>query len=355
MQRHPYLRPILILTLLAAVSLAPQQAAGQIRREIVLPNRGGQHGMCPVFTPNSNTLLWWDGKGIALWDLQQQKVVGSIEPANWTFVLSPEGTKLATDMMLSDEKGKTEYVIKIYDIATRKELHQLVRPAGGDGKKAVFRTCGFDATATKLFTRNEADLQVWDVKTGKLLRHLARPKPPFDNGSAQSPDGRYLTIEDGQAAVHVLDTQAETILSIHTSKDDLGVVLGKPKGGYVSSLGSWSFSGDGKTLYGTCQLNKVLLRWSLPHGKMIDGVKIAGLLFAKVSHDTTRILATYSDNRKILRVLDAKSKEVLSTLGPMERDVSWYAISPDNRWVFASSVGDTRLWDLGEQGGPPKK
>jgi WD40 repeat protein len=343
------------LTLLASVWFAPQQAGAQARREIVLPNRGGQHGMCPAFTPNSNMLLWWDGKGIAIWDLQQQKVVGSIEPANWTFVLSPDGTKLATDMKLSDGKGKTEHVIKIYHVATRKEIHQLSRPVGGDAKKAVFRTCGFDATGTKLFTRNEADLQVWDVKTGKLLRHLARPKPPFDNGSSQSPDGRYLTIEDGQAAVDVLDTQAETFLSIRPSINDLGVVLGKPKGGYVSSLGSWSFSRDGKTLYGTCQLNKVLLSWSLPQGKMIGGDKIAGLLFARVSPDTTRILATYSDNRKIVRILDGKTQGVLSTLGPLERDVSWYAISPDNRWVFASSVGDTRLWDLAGQAGPEKK
>lgn len=346
MLRHPHVYSLMMLTLLAMIWLAPP-AVAQGPRQIILPSRGAEHGMCPVFTPDSKHLLWWDGKGIAIWDTKQEKVVGTIDQAYWTFVLSCDGTRVATDMKVVDANGQKQDVIKIYDVASRKEIQQLNRPAGGNGKDPCFRTCGFDPRAEKIFTRTEVDLQVWDVKSGKLLHHIARPNPPHNNGSAQSPDGQYLTIEDGHAAVHILDTRAEKFISIQPSTKDFGAILGKPNGGYVSSFGSWSFSGDGKILHGTCQLNGMLLYWSASDGKMLGGLKIPNLLFAKVSPDGTLILASYGGNdRQTVRVLDGKTKGILHTLGPMQRDACWYTISPDNRWVFVSSVGDTRLWEL---------
>jgi WD40 repeat protein len=327
---------------------SPGKPGAETPREIRLPNRGLQHGMCPVFTADGASLFWWDGKSISIWDLEKEEVADRIEPSYWQFVVSQDGKKLATHRESADNKLRTEHVIKIYDVATRRELHELSRPPGGDPKGGVFAACGFDRTAGKLFTRTDVDLQVWDMKTGKMLRRINTQKAPHDNMSSQSPDGRYLTMQNGQANVHVLDTQSEAFVSIRTSNQDLGIVLGRPRGGYISSLGSWSFSGDGRTLCGTEQINGAWLEWSLPQAKMTNGVRISGLVFARVSRDMSRILASYGgEEQKILRVLDRKTQRVLATLGPLDKDMAWYAISPDNRWVFGSSVGDTRLWDLG--------
>jgi WD40 repeat protein len=319
-------------------------------REFVLPDRGGKHGMGVAFTGDSSKFAWWDGKGIALWDLAQAKMVGTIQPAGWMFVMSQDGKVVATDMT-----AEAPPVIKIYDVATGKEMHQLARPAGdGPKKESLFHTCSFDRTGAKLFTRTDVDLQVWDVKTGKMLRRIATAQPVLNNKSHQSPDGRYFTFDNGVGSTNVFETQTETSVSIPTpNKTDLGVILGRPQGGFISSVGSWSFSADGRIVFGTDQLNGVLLAWSLPQGKMINGVKVQNLTFAKVSADTSRILASYRADKGaeqktlwIMRVLDGKNQQVLATLGPMKAHPSSYALSPDGRWAFVSSLNDTRLWDL---------
>jgi hypothetical protein len=327
----------------SAAPSKPGSSTGKGPREIRLPGRGRSHGMSPAFSPDSATLLWYEGRGIAIWDLAQEKLVDTIQTYNWAFVLSPDGKKLAADRA---PNLPVDRPMQVYDVATRQLIHELSRPQGREAAKPSFNAYGFDRTGDKLYTRTDVDLQVWDMTTGKMLRHITTPRSPSNNVSVASADGSYLTV-DSLEVMNLLDLRTEKFLPIQASKQELGAVLGKPRGGFATSLGSWSFTADGRTLLGTDQLSGMILEWSLPQGRLTGGTIVPGLMFAKVSADGSRILATYNgDDRNMLRVLDRKTKRVLATLGPLDKQVAWYAISPDNRWVFGSSVGDTRLWDL---------
>jgi WD40 repeat protein len=338
----------------------PAAAPADPPREIVLPSRGARHGIRPVFTADGSSLLWWDGKGIAVWDLAQEKVVGTIDAPGWQYNLSADGKLLAAD---PEEGQKADWVVKVYDVAARKELHTLARPAGGGDREPGFRSCGFDAKGAKLFTRTDQDLQVWDVKTGKMLRRVKTQKPPhLGYMTAGTPDGRYLTVHDRGATVCVLDTLKETVQDVNVPTRDIGPLIGRPNGGFLASFGAWNFAPDGRSLLFTDQINSVYLEWSLAQGKLARGAQVPGLLFVTASPDGSRLVARYKgppgkdkgdeEERKVLRVLDRKTLKEVATLGPLSKAVGWCATSPDNRWVFGSATGDARLWDLG---GQPKK
>jgi hypothetical protein len=318
----------------------PKKQVAKPPREIALPSTGGR-GLNPIFNADNASLVWWDGKSIATWDLEQEKVVAEVKDAAWQFVLSSDGKRLATDMQKDGEP-----IIKVIDMTTQKELHQLSRPPGGNAKIPVFRSNGFDRTAAKLFTRTDLDLQVWDVKTGKMLRRIERPVA--NNMSFRSADGRYLTIDDAKASVQILDTQTEKFVPIRVSAQDIGRAIGKPNGGIVYSYGGWNLSHDGKVLYGTDDINGVLLEYSLPQGRLINSVKIPDLVFVKVSANGARMLGYYRD-KKVLGVFDGKTRRELFKLGPFEKNVNWFDLSPDARWAFVSneSGGGARLFDFG--------
>lgn len=336
-------------------------------REIVLPNRGGRHGMSPYFTPDGASLLWYDGKGVAVWDLAQEKVVATIDTPGWQSNLSPDGRLLANDINDDGGKKKVEPVVKVFEVATQKELFELTRPAGGGDHEPGFRSCGFDAKGAKLYTRTDKDLQVWDTKTGKLLRRIKTPKPlHIGYGTVHSPDGRYfIVLENNGPSLCVFDTQKETLIDVNVPIRELGTLLGRPKGGLICSPGSWNFSPDSKTIYFTEQMNCLYAELPIAQqAKLTRGAVVPGLLFANASPDGTRLVASFKGSpgqdkgdepeRKSIRVLDRKTLKELAVLGPFQKAVSWYAISPDNRWVYGSSVGETRLWDFGEQPKPKK-
>ena len=325
----------------ASVVTAPGPGA-IVPREIRLPQ---STYIAPSFTPDGSSLLYGGTNSIDIWNLADEKVVGTVKPAHWQYVLSPDGKTLATDMHSPPAEGRRP-IIKIYDVATRQQIHELSRPADASGGQPIFRTCGFDTTSGKLFTRTDVDVQVWDVKTGKMLRRIALQKPPYNNGSAHSPNGRYLTIESGEATVLILDTQTEVLRPIHVGPREVGLVMGNPKGAFSSAVGSWSFSADERRVFGTCQQSGVFLEVTILSNE-VSGFVIPDLLFAKVSSDGSRVLIQYKNDQRRLGVLDRQAMQVIATLGPMNGDISWYAISPDNRWVFVGGGNDSRLFDLG--------
>jgi WD40 repeat protein len=303
--------------------------------------------VCAVFTADGRSLLWWDGRGVAIWDLAAGKVVGTIDTGAWQFTLSPDARLLAADAQGAAIGGGGEAVIRIYDVATRQELKKLtpLPELGG----SLFRTCGFDATASKFFTRSDVDVQVWDTKTWKMLRRLPRKEPPANNASAHSPRGGYLTLDPPKSAfTDLLDTRTEKFIPIRADITAIARLAGGrgPGGVAMTSVADWTFSGDERMVWGADEMNGLLLGWSLPQGKLTVGRKIPDLVFAKVSPDGSRIVASLRHKEPtVLRVLDGKTLRVQATLGPMKDDVSWFALSP--RWAFAAGGGECRLWDLG--------
>lgn len=313
--------------------------------ETVLPTQNNAKALNVRFSADSSQLFYWDGASIAVWNIPDKKITTHLSPAAWMYVKSADSTLVATDL--------PEDRIAVYNVATGQLVREIKRIGAANKPKvgeAFFRSCGFDEKNQKFFTRDETSIKVWDVKSGKMLRELNRKRPPFNNMPSQSPDGRYLAIEgtSGAASCELLDTRTESWLPI--TDTGLGKLIGKPHGGFMSSVGSWSFSRDDKMLFGIDELNHVLVAWSLPTGKMVDGVVIEGAIFGRVSPDASRMVyvrGNGSRNEKDLYIWDLRKKAIATTIGPLPERPSWYDMSPDNRWACACVEGGLKLWDLG--------
>jgi WD40 repeat protein len=330
-----------LVVLMTACAARVALAAGPPPVETRLPTRGSSAGTCVTFTPDG-AVVYYDGRGIVTWDIAQRKTIATIPTKEWLFVLSPDGTRIANGFDAS---------IRLYDAKSGQLLHEL-RPPPTDAKPGpgadlpFFRLIGFGERSKQFFTANPDDLQVWDVATGKMVGRIAHDGNPRNAELHPSPDGRWLTVMYDAGVTEILDTRTGRFSTIDTES----VSRAMPRDGRrftMLSFAQWSFSGDGRTVYAADQMNGLLAGWSVPEGKLRSHVQIPDLVFATVSRDASRILARYREpDDDILRVLDSKTRKVIATLGPFEDPVSWYAISPDNRYVAATSGDDPRIWDL---------
>ncbi|MHB1423976.1 MAG: sigma-70 family RNA polymerase sigma factor [Gemmataceae bacterium] len=157
-----------------------------------------------AWSPDGKLLVGtgWIAQTIRLWEPgtgRELPPLGTLPNAGGAKCLafSPDGQYLAT--------GGMDRVIRLWDVAARKEVRQLTGQQGTiwdlafapDGQTIAAVT----ATGKYIFYANGADraIRLWDVGTGRLRRTLRGP----ESGSwsvAWSPDGRILATggEDGE-------------------------------------------------------------------------------------------------------------------------------------------------------------
>jgi RNA polymerase sigma factor (sigma-70 family) len=116
--------------------------------------------------------------------------------------LSPDGKRLATADPRTDRttSPNAPCAVRIWDADTGKQLHKL------DRHQFEVRVLAFSPDGRLLFSggrgfRN-APLNLWEVKTGRLLRTL----PSGESAVAFSPDGRTLAATNS-GAIHLYETQ----------------------------------------------------------------------------------------------------------------------------------------------------
>jgi hypothetical protein len=178
---------ILFSFLLLLVDVAHADIAGTfLLVETKLPTHGTLAGSGLTFTPDGTAVLYYDGNGIATWDIAQRKTISSIPTEDRRFMLSHDGTRIANEAKQS---------IRLHDAKSGKLLHELPAPPtdrhppkGGSG--LLFRALGFGEESRRFFSANPDDVQVWDVATGKMLGRIAPNKgkpgnaPPVHNRTA---------------------------------------------------------------------------------------------------------------------------------------------------------------------------
>lgn len=171
-----------------------------------------------AFAPDGKTLVTIDhgDATVRVWDVEAGKELRSFRVVRekekrqshhvWSASLSPDGATLAVTYERANDRGLVgAHAVRLYDVATGKERHELSGhlsyvspPAFSPGSKLVVTA----SPPLSDFLQKQLNLPpnqvfVWDVATGKRVARLPDGLPIGAIVAAFSPDGRTLALARG--------------------------------------------------------------------------------------------------------------------------------------------------------------
>jgi WD40 repeat protein len=217
-----------------------------------------------------------------LFDWQQQKVVGQIESRAETFAFTPDGAALAT--------GGADQVVQLWDARTGKLLRKFRGHAEQGTGLLCFSTDG-QLLATHEIGRNGASagsLRLWNVQSGSEVCVNPGHRGPIQR-VAYSPDGK-LIVSAGDDR-RILWWDAKTGRMIGESKAEVigaKVVLK----GHLFPIHHVCFSADGSTLATGCTPD--ILVWDVGTRKLIGQLRTGA--------DGMKCMALSADGKQVVTV-----------------------------------------------------
>ncbi len=218
------------------------------------------------FHPDSRRLLTANYENIKLWDLQGKALLTLAVPSQIHHAaFNPDGRYIVS----ASEDG----VARVWDTATGREVHALRH--GRRVNHVSVRPDGTWLVTVGSAVRPNADVNVWDLATGKLLFGLAH-ESERPNRAEFAPDGaRLLTLGLGKASVWDLTTRQRL-----------------DRFRFDDQIDAASFSRDGRLLVVVADRSRV---------KVYD-VERASTVGATIQHENYRIdhVAFAADSRRLL-------------------------------------------------------
>jgi WD40 repeat protein len=309
-----------------------------------------------AFSPDGKRLASGLDNRVALWDVATGEPVAPLPGHGGPVVglaFSPDGQSLASG-------GDTDGTAYVWDVATGRARHQF---AGHDRAAAsvAFSPDGAtlatgDGNPESSIDANEAQIRLWDLKAGRLLRQFTGHLSAV-HSLAWSPDGTALASAGGDARARLWEVAT-------------GRRLAQARGGYGRR--AVSFSADGHALL-VANYNGELALWGSDlAGKLHDlgepgdpGGRRREIAFAALTRDGKAAFSLERDRRRspdelrrqnagsgprprsecelrvwdaatghLVRTIDTESSLVLNGIAP-------YALSPDGK-VFAQVADNHR-------------
>ncbi|MDZ8224626.1 MAG: WD40 repeat domain-containing protein [Nostoc sp. ChiVER01] len=177
-------------------------------------------------SPDSKVLISGALDGIRIWDLLQQRPLGTLvrfDNLIYTLALSPDGQTLAS----GDNKG----VIKLWNLSTGKLISEFV--AHDNAVTSVVFTPDGQTLAT---ASRDRTVKLWNINTGELVRTLTGHNN-WVNAIAINPDGQTLASagRDGIKLWNLTTGELINTLSEHT--DWVSAIAFSPDGKILASGG----------------------------------------------------------------------------------------------------------------------
>jgi WD40 repeat protein/tetratricopeptide (TPR) repeat protein len=291
-----------------------------------LPTVGKSGGRPIRFSPDGRWLAVKRetdrGSEFLVWDLtgpatdRPPTLRGPTRSDHETLDFSPDGRWLAVDA--------PDGSIGIYNLTTHAEWKRL------RSDRSPYPFVRFHPRSEQLAVacRYDSAVQVWDLKTGTVIRELPHPRNVVSE-AAWSPDGRLLAVacEHPDNRVHVWDVEAGKLLgALEGHKGGVWQVAFHPHTDLLVSFG-W----DGKTRLWDFRWGRELLA--------VDGA------FIRFGRDGRHLAFRNGRQVGLWEVTTADECRPLHWHDPKELPVHSSAFSPDGRLLAAGSGDGVRLWD----------
>ena len=275
-------------------------------------------------------------KRFKLWDLNTKKEQNLTQTTKdfTTVKFSRDGRLVAMS---------ENYVVRIWEVATGREVTQLKVPNSGAFNTYADAFIAFSEDGKRVATGGiDTDMIVWETETGKRLTNLSGRRN-MAYSVAFSADGTQLTsggrtrwdLRTGRG-VRIVPATKEKTFEV-PSPDGRVVAVQKP----YSSLVSLVESPSGKQLFQLTPAGEVgnveKLRFSP------DGTRL-GVVYGAI-HDQNQATATSYARGSQLKIYDVKTGTEIRTFGAneMPSDVDF---SVDGRVIATiGAMGQTTLWD----------
>ena len=274
-----------------------------------------------------------DGNAFASGHARQTLLLWSLASGTTLAQLPAQHNRLSVLAFTAD--GKTlvtgdqfDPTIRLFDVATRRERHQLTRP---NAPRHHARAFALSPDGSHLaVVVHQGPLSIWDVKTGRMLRELRGTR--FAASAAFSPDGKTLALAESNDKA---DRNTLALWDVATGKKL------RRLNGNAWPVSKVTFSGDGKTLIVGCE--GTIRLWDVATGNECGPAagNPASMGRAVLSADG-RTLAYQADDSIRLQDLGL-AREV----GRLPSQHLTLAFSPDGKVLAGgTAINRINLWDV---------
>jgi WD40 repeat protein/serine/threonine protein kinase len=284
------------------------EKVGEVVRRFPL-HQGGAASV--AISPDGRVAATGDGPGavpawsVRLWDLadgHEIRLFKGHERDVQSVAFSPDGILLAS-------AGSHDQTVRIWEVATGKELHCLRH------NTRVDHVAFLPDSRHVVSAGDDASSRMWDVKTGKQVRTFEGHKGPV-SGVAVSPNGRRIASASADRTVRLWDAETGQEL--------------RQFAGYSHAAYRVAFSPDGRRLLSSHPDAKTSRLWDVDSGKEVrEFVGHTGpVWFAVFTTDGRRAL---SSGDGTLRLWDVETGKELHCF---TKRAGYLAVSPDGGYVL---------------------
>jgi len=246
--------------------------------------------------------------------------------ASVTF-LSDGKTLAAGEVLRAKAEGNDEYLIKLYDLISRRDVFSFRVPAGRNFDLVIFSP---DSQMVAVDAPDNA-VTLWDVRAGRQVGVFEGHASTIRT-IAFSRDGERLATGDLDGVVRLWDIKSrESRIILNDSQRWI----------------RWAaFSPDGRLLVTTDESHLVRV-WDVASGRELRPFANNGsaLVRAWFFPDGNRLLTTSIDGR--LHIWDVRTKRIVATLTGHTGHTTSISFSPDRKLLATANYDRTvKLWDL---------